>query len=132
MPQLGGYATLGPGFFVSVLGALLILFGIILLVQIGRGETFVPQDTENAEAGAKAAWPSFMWAAGAAAIPLLTMTRLGFPLTAMLSFAMVTRAFGSRKILLDCGIGLALGIISWLGFSKLGVSLGGALPLAGW
>jgi len=35
-------------------------------------------------------------------------------------------------VLLDCAIGLALGTICWLGFTRLGVTLGGALPLAGW
>jgi putative tricarboxylic transport membrane protein len=60
------------------------------------------------------------------------MQPLGFPLTAMASFAMVTRAFGSRRVLLDCVIGLFLGIVCWLGFSRLGVNLGQALPFAGW
>ncbi len=132
LPQLGGYAALGPGFFVSVIGALLMLCGAILLVQIARGEKFEPQDSEDAEANSKASWPAFFFAAAGCAIPLLTMIPLGFPITAMLSFALVTRAFGSRRILMDCAIGLALGLICWAGFSKLGVSLGGLLPLAGW
>ncbi len=132
LPQLGGYAALGPGFFVTAIGGLLVLLGLILLVQIARGEQFTPQDAESAEAGAKVSWPALLYAAAAAAVPLLTMQRLGFPLTAMFSFALVTRAFGSRRIVFDCVIGLALGVICWLGFSKLGVSLGQIFPLMGW
>lgn len=132
LPQLGGYAALGPGFFVAAIGAILVVLGIILVVQIARGESFTPQDTENAEADTPASWPALLYAAAGAAIPLLTMQRLGFPLTAMLSFALVTRAFGSRRVILDCFIGLILGSICWVGFSKLGVSLGGFLPLMGW
>lgn len=132
MPQLGGYAALGPGFFVTVLGGLLVVFGVVLLVQIARGESFMPQDTENAEAHAKASIKPLLYTVAAAGMPLLTMQRLGFPLTAMISFALVTRAFGSRRVVFDCAIGLTLGIISWVGFSRLGVNLGLLVPLPGW
>lgn len=132
LPQLGGYAALGPGFFVSAIGAALLVLGIMLLVQIARGESFAPQEVENAEADAGASWPALLWAAAGAALPLLTIQPLGFPLTAMGSFALVTRAFGSRRIVFDCAVGLVLGVICWLGFSRLGVSLGDAFPPAGW
>ncbi len=132
LPQLGGYAALGPGFFVSAVGAVLMLLGVLLLVQIARGETFSPQQAEDAATEAGASWPALLWAAAGAALPLLTMKPLGFPLSAMGSFALVTRAFGSRRVLFDCAVGLALGAICWLGFSRLGVDLGGAFPLVGW
>jgi len=132
LPQLGGYAALGPGFFVSVIGVALIVLGGVLLIQIALGESFEAQDSEDAQAGARASWPSLLLAAAGAGIPLLTMEWLGFPLTAMLAFALVTRAFGSRRVVMDCLIGLVIGAVCWLGFSRLGVSLGGVLPLAGW
>lgn len=131
LPQLGGYAALGPGFFVIVVGGLLVLLGVILLIQIARGESFEPQDSEDAEANANASWPALLWATSGAAVPLLTMQSLGFPLTAMISFSLVTRAFGSRRILFDAAIGLVLGVICWYGFTALGVSLGKALPFLG-
>lgn len=132
LPQMGGYAGVGPGDFVMLVGLALIVLGLALLAQIARGASFDPQEAESAEAGARPSRKALAFAAAGAAIPLLTMRPLGFPLTAMLAFALVTHAFGSRRVLLDCAIGLALGIICWLGFSKLGVTLGGALPLAGW
>lgn len=132
LPQLGGYAALGPGFFVSVIGGALIVLGILLLIQIARGETFEAQDAEDAEADATTSWPSLLLAAAGAAVPLLTMQPLGFPLTAMFAFALVTRAFGSRRLVFDCALGLGIGLLCWFGFSRLGVSLGGVLPLAGW
>ncbi|VCU71223.1 Tripartite tricarboxylate transporter TctB family protein [Pigmentiphaga humi] len=132
MPQIGGYAALGPGFFVSVIGGALIVLGLVLLFQIARGEDFTPQEAENVEADAGASRPALLWAAAGAALPLLTMQPLGFPLTAMGSFALVTRAFGSRRLVFDCAIGLVLGLVCWFGFSKLGVGLGGLFPPAGW
>jgi putative tricarboxylic transport membrane protein len=49
----------------------------------------------------------------------------------MLSFTLVTHAFGSRRTLLDLAIGFVLSAAAWWGFSHLGISLGGFLPLLG-
>ncbi|GAA4326544.1 tripartite tricarboxylate transporter TctB family protein [Pigmentiphaga soli] len=131
LPSAGGYAGVGPGAFVEIVGLALIVLGLVLVAQMARGESFEPQDAEGAQAGAPPSTRAFLYAAAGAAVPLLTMRPLGFPLTAMLAFALVTRAFGSRRLLLDCAIGLVLGAICWAGFSALGVTLGGALPLLG-
>src|SRR3546814_5822115 len=112
-----------------LVGGALVVLGLALLAQIARGDSFDPQEAESAEADARPSRKAFVFAAAGAAIPLLTMRPLGFPLTAMLAFALVTHAFGSRRVLLDCAIGLALGAICWLGFSRLGVTLGGALQI---
>jgi len=131
LPELGGYAGVRPGAFVEIVGLALIALGLVLIGQIARGVSFEPQDAENAESGARPSMRALVFAAAGAAIPLLTMRPLGFPLTAMLAFALVTHAFGSRRIVFDCAIGLLLGLGCWAGFTKLGVTLGGALPLAG-
>ena len=131
LPEMGGYAGVGPGAFVKVVGLALIALGLVLIAQIARGMSFQPQDAESAEAGARPSRRALAYAAAGAAVPLLTMAPLGFPLTAMLSFALVTHAFGSRRLVLDCVIGLVLGLACWAGFSQLGVTLGGVLPLAG-
>lgn len=132
LPAGGGYAGVGPGAFVQIVGLALIGLGLVLIAQIARGASFEPQEAESAQAGARPSCRALVFAAAGAAVPLLTMRPLGFPLTAMLSFALVTHAFGSRRLLMDCAIGLALGLACWAGFGWLGVTLGGALPLAGW
>ena len=129
LPQTARYAQIGPGLFLTVIGAALVLLGVLLLVQIVQGEEFAPQDAEDASADAPADWRAFFTATAAAGLPLLTLRHLGFPITAGLSFALVARAFGSSRLLLDLVIGLALGAISYFFFTHLGVSLGGALPL---
>jgi len=131
LPEMGGYAGVGPGAFVQIVGLALIVLGLVLIAQIARGMSFEPQEAEDAQAGARPSRRALAYAAAGAGVPLLTMQPLGFPLTAMLSFALVTHAFGSRRLMLDCAIGLALGLACWAGFSQLGVTLGGALPLAG-
>lgn len=131
LPQTAQYAAIGPGLFVTVIGAALIVLGIALTVQIARGEQFAPQDSEDAMSDAPADWRALALAVAAAALPLLTIRQLGFPLTATLVFALVARAFGSRRPLLDLAIGLAISLLAYFGFVRLGVSLGGFLPLLG-
>lgn len=125
------YAAIGPGMFVAAIGLGLMLLGVILLAQIARGETFQAEDAENASGGLPMDRRAFFTALLAVVLPALTMEPLGLPVTAMLSFMLVARAFGSRHTVLDLLSGFALGSISWLLFGWLGLQLGGFLPLAG-
>jgi putative tricarboxylic transport membrane protein len=131
LPQAARYAAIGPGLFVTMAGAGLVILGFILLVQIGRGEVFVPQDTEDAASTEKANMPALLTALAAAIVPILTIQAMGLPITAMLSFTLVARAFGSRKTVVDVIFGTLLGTLSWLLFTRLGLQLGGFLPIAG-
>ena len=65
------------------------------------------------------------------ALPLVAMVPLGFPITAMGTFALVARAFGSRRLGFDLAVGAVIGGVAWWSFSTLGVNLGKALPLLG-
>jgi putative tricarboxylic transport membrane protein len=129
LPQTAQYARIGPGLFVAVIGVALIVLGALLIMQIWQGEVFTPQDSEDALAGAPADKTALLTAIAAAALPLLTIRTLGFPLTAMLSFTLVARAFGSRRVFLDLLIGAILSIIAFFGFVQLGVTLGEFFPL---
>lgn len=131
LPQTAQYAAIGPGLFVTAIGAGLVVLGAVLTLQIARGEQFAPQDSEDAMSDAPADWRALAMAVAAAALPLLTIRQLGFPLTATLVFALVARAFGSRRPVLDLAIGLAISLLAYFGFIRLGVSLGGFLPLLG-
>jgi len=131
LPQAARYAGIGPGLFVTLVGGGLVLLGAALLVQIAQGEVFQPQDTEDASGEEKAHWPAFFAALVAAVLPVLTVRSLGMPITAMLSFALVAHAFGSRRTLLNIVIGAILGALSWFLFTRLGLQLGGFLPFAG-
>ena len=62
-------------------------------------------------------------------VPALTIEILGLPLTAMLSFMLVARAFGSKRTVLDLIIGFIVGSFSWYLFSILGLQLGDFFPL---
>ena len=70
-------------------------------------------------------------AAAGAAVPMLTMERLGFAITGTLAFWLVARAFRSPRPALDLLVGAVLSLVAWWLFGKLGVQLGPLLPLAG-
>jgi len=123
------YVGMGPHVMVAAVGAGLVVLGVLLLVQIARGETFRPQEEENADVDAPPSRPAFLVALAGVALPLATIGWLGFPLTAALGFTLVTHAFGSRRTLFDLLVGAVVGVGSWYLFSLLGIDLGPFLPL---
>ncbi len=125
------YAAIGPGMFVAVVGLGLIVLGVLLLVQIARGDVFEPEETENAVPGQAMDKRAFFTALLAAALPALAIETLGLPVTAMLSFMLVARAFGSKRIVSDLIAGFVLATLCWFLFGWLGLQLGGFFPLAG-
>ena len=130
LPQAATYAVVGPGFFPAVIGAGLVLLGILLLVAVGRGERFEPQEVEDADATRRPSGAAFWMTVAAGVVPVFLIRPLGFPVAATLTFALTARAFGSRRLLLDLGVGLLLGTACWLLFSRLlGLSLPGFPPL---
>ncbi len=131
LQQRAQYAQIGPGFFVSIVGIVLIVLGAVLIWQIYRGETFEAQQSEDTDADAETSWPALGLTVAAAALPLFVIEIIGFPATATLMFGLVCRAFGSRRYLLDAGIGFVFALICWFGFSALGVQLRGLFPPLG-
>ena len=129
LPQTATYARIGPGMFVTAAGLGLIFFGLLLLIQIARGERFEAQDAEDIASGQAADWAALAMAVAAASVPLYTMERFGFVVTAALMFVLTTRAFGSRRILVDCAIGMIIAAVAWYGFNLLGVNLGDAVKV---
>jgi putative tricarboxylic transport membrane protein len=129
LPQGARYAAVGPGLVVTLAGAGLIICGLILGLQISRGERFEPQDEEDAAANAPMDKRAFAIALVAVVVPVFAMPWLGVPITAAISFALVARAFGSSRLLLDIVTGAVLGVAIYFLFTRLGLQLGGWLPL---
>lgn len=129
LPIVATHARIGPGMFVAIVGGALVLLGLALTVQIARGARFEPQDAEDAVAGQRPSRKALLTALIGASLPLYTMERFGFVVSAALVFALTARAFGARALLPGLAIGAALGAATWFGFSALGVQLGAAWRL---
>lgn len=131
LPQGARYAAVGPGLFVTIAGAGLLILGAILVLQIWRGEKFEPQDAEDAIAQSRMDKRAFLTALVAVALPVATMGPLGMPLTATISFMLVANAFGSRRWWLDLVCGAILACAAWFLFTQLGLQLGRFFPPLG-
>jgi putative tricarboxylic transport membrane protein len=130
LPRTVTYAVIGPALFPAVIGLGLVVLGALLLVAVVRGERFEPQEAEDADVGRAPSRAALWTAVAAGVVPVLVIRPLGFPVAAALAFALTARAFGSRRLPLDLGVGLLLGIACWFLFSRLlGLSLPGLPPL---
>lgn len=125
------YAAVGPGLFVTIAGAGLLILGAILMLQIWRGESFQPQDAEDADGSTRMDKRAFLTALVAVALPIATIGPLGMPFTATLSFVLVANAFGSRRWWLDLICGAVLASAAWFLFAQLGLQLGRFFPPLG-
>lgn len=131
LPQFDQYAHVGPGFMPSAVGFALVALGLILAVQIYRGVSFEEQGAEDVSEDHKVNYGALALAAVACALPMLTMKPLGFVVTCTGCFVLVAAAFKSRRWLLNLVIGFGFSLLCWWLFRKLGVQLGGLLPMMG-
>jgi putative tricarboxylic transport membrane protein len=124
LPIFEQYTGLGAGFMPVFVGLGLLAVGAGLGWQVWNGERFQPEEAEGADASAPVSAGRLGLAAAAVCSPIVTFPQFGFPVGATLAFALVARAFGSRKPLLDIVFGGLLSAAAWLAFTKLGVQLG--------
>jgi putative tricarboxylic transport membrane protein len=130
LPQAATYAVVGPGLFPAVIGSGLVVLGVLLIAAVARGEPFVPQETEDADASRRPSRTALWTTTAAGVLPIFLIRPLGFPIAAAITFALTARAFGSRRLLPDLVVGGLLGAACWLLFSRLlGLSLPGFPPL---
>lgn len=129
LPEAGGYARIGPNFMPKVVSAVLMLLGVWLLVEVFTGgwRERVPDDP--VERGEHAFLPgAFAWVSAGLFAQMALINNAGFVIAAMVLFALVARAFGSRRWARDLAIGLTLGVMVFLFFVRF---LNVNLP-AGW
>jgi len=122
------FIGVGPAAMVMAVGAGLLFLGALLALEEWRG--LAPPPDIDEDEGTFSGRRLLMSLAGIA-LPLVAMVPLGFPITAMGTFALVARAFGSRRLGFDLAVGAVIGGVAWWSFSTLGVNLGKALPLLG-
>jgi putative tricarboxylic transport membrane protein len=131
LPQFDQYAHVGPGFMPSAVGLGLVVLGLLLALQIYRGVPFEEQGAEDVGEDHKVNYMALGLAAAASALPMLTMKPLGFVITCTGCFVLVAAAFKSRRWHLDLVLGLGFSLLCWWLFRRLGVQLGGLLPMMG-
>ncbi len=125
LPDAPGYARIGPRHFPALVAAGLVITGVLLLVEaLSTGYRHLPE-----EARGRYNWPAFLWVAGGLVAHMVLIAGLGFVLAATLLFVCVARGFGSRRLLRDPLIGLALNAVVYLLFTRV---LTLSLPWGAW
>jgi putative tricarboxylic transport membrane protein len=120
------YAQVGPKFIPYGVAAFIALCGAGLVLAALRGG-WSADLTEVREA------PPTNWRAltllGAGLVANLALIDwLGFVFASTIMYVLVCAAFGSKRPLMDLGIGLAVTLAAYLGFEKgLGVNIGAGL-----
>ena len=122
IPVNPGYARVGPSVFPWIISSILFLIGLVLVGEAWSGRWVgAQQDDEDV---ASFSPPAFLWLVVGFGFYLAAIGWAGFPIASALLFAPAARAFGSRRLLLDLGIGLILGLLIYLAFNRgLGLSL---------
>jgi len=107
------YAKVGPTVIPWMTVALLAVLGAMLTYEGWRGGWTV----EGAEPPIDRR--SVAWLALGLLLNVLLIKPLGFILASSVLFALTARAFGSRRIVRDAGIGFALALLAYVGFDRL-------------
>ncbi|WP_183095140.1 tripartite tricarboxylate transporter TctB family protein [Nocardioides stalactiti] len=108
-----------------IVGAVLVLLGVLLGVATARGD--LPESDEGEDIdltqGTDVVTVAMLAAVLVANLALINF--LGWAITGALLFVGATRALGSRTLLRDVGVGVALSVGSWYAFY---VGLGVPIP----
>ncbi len=116
------YAKVGPTMIPLLVAGVLLLLGIVLVVQAARGRGVA---TGDAAAAAPSDWRALVAISVGLWLQVLLLDLAGFVIASALLFLCVAWGFGSRRVLRNLAIGLALAVVTYIGFTK-GLDL--ALP----
>ena len=115
------YAGVGPRVFPQLIGGALVVLGAALGLTARLRARVESEPVRHA---------ALAWIVAGLALAIIIMQPLGFPLAAAVVFAFTARGFGSLRPGRDIVMGVALGALIYVVFSRgLGVSLPGG-PLA--
>jgi putative tricarboxylic transport membrane protein len=110
--------VVGPRFFPTLVGVVLVVAGTMLAVAVLRGRTAEPEEGDDVDPNAPTDWRALGWLAAALTLHTLFLLLLGYVLAVAVLFTGAARAFGSRRPLRDALAGIAFGLVVYLVFTK--------------
>jgi putative tricarboxylic transport membrane protein len=112
-----GYAAVGPALFPYMIAAGLVVIGALVLREAFFGHV-------AHERGMELDWRAVLLVLVGLVVQGILLLPLGWILATSAMFVVVARAFGSRRPLLDAGIGLAITVVAFVLFNYgLGLNL---------
>jgi putative tricarboxylic transport membrane protein len=104
-----GYAAIGPKLFPWLVAAGLLLVGAALLYEARAGAVAHP-------AGFDLDLPPALMVSAGLVLQMILMRPAGFVIASTVLFVAVTRAFGSRRLVLNVAVGLVLCMATFVAF----------------
>jgi putative tricarboxylic transport membrane protein len=102
-----------------IVGSVLVLLGVLLAVATARGDLPESDEGEDIDLTQGADMKTVGMLAAVLVVNLLLINFLGWAITGALLFVGATRALGSRTLLRDVCVGVALSVGSWYAFYVL-------------
>lgn len=138
IPSEAGYGGVGANFLPWLVGALLVLCGVLLVREAASGGFRQMEEPSGADHGD---WFGFVWVSAGLLANAALITTVGFILSCTLCFVLAVRGFRSaegrldlnlRALLADGAIGLAIAApVYWMFTKFLAINLPG-LTSTGW
>lgn len=116
---------LGQKAFPYLVGAALVVLGVLLAVATTRGDTPQAEEGEDVDLTQGADWPTVAKLVGVFVVNIVLIDFLGWAITGALLFAGCAGVLGSRTHIRNVAIGAALSVATWYGFY---VGLGVPIP----
>ena len=114
-----------PYAFSYAIGAALVLLGVLLAVATWRGDVAEPEEGEDVDLSGGLDWTTLLQLIAVIAVVVALIDWLGWAIMGAFLFAASARILGSRRLLLDLAVGIALALATWYGFY---VGLGIPIP----
>lgn len=114
-----------PDAFPYVVGTALLVLSVLLAVATARGDVAEAEGGEDVDLGQGSDWITVAKLTGVFLVAVVTIAWLGWAIVGAFLFAASARILGSRRLVLDVIVGIALALLTWYGFY---VGLGIPIP----
>lgn len=114
-----------PYAFSYVIGGVLLVLGALLALATWRGDVPTPEEGEDVDLSGGLDWRTLLALIAVMAVVVALIGWLGWAIMGAFLFVASARVLGSRRLLLDVAVGVALALLTWYGFY---VGLGIPIP----
>lgn len=112
-----GFADpVGPRAFPYVIGAVLVVLGVVLALATRRGDRPQAEEGEDVDLSSPADWRTVGMLVGVLVLTIATIDWLGWAISGAVLFAGSAYALGSRTVVRDVLVGIVLAVGSWYAF----------------
>ena len=113
-----GTSVISPRSFSYVIGSFLVITSVLLISEIFRGNSGVPEGTEAGDPFQKADFKTMAQVVAAISANVILLDLLGFIVAATVSFWGVAYAFVALKYLKDFMVAIVFSVIVYFGFTQ--------------